>query len=362
MKEALTETLFLSPLTETEINKIIRALKDSATGHDDISWQFPKLVLDSIVDPLTHICNMPLTEGVFPDTQKVANAIPLYKDEDTMCFNHYRSVSLLCILSKVFEKILYDRLLNYVNKFDLLYAHQYGFRKNRSTYMALLSLVDNLTQALENGEHVIGVHLNFSKAFDTVDHMILLEKLYHYGVHGCAHGSQATCLADHSSLHIMVSNLIIIMSNVVYHKAPYWVHFYFFYNVVITSKRRHFDVIMSKWRRFDVITTLYRRNRSGPSIEPNGAPHLTLLWLDLTPLAFECKRTSLVLFADDSNLFQSGKNADYVQELINDELKYIVIWLIVNKLSLNISKTHYMLFSNKKLYNQISQLKSVVNL
>ena len=82
---------------------------------------------------------------------------------------------------------MYDRLLNFVNKKNLLYAHQYGFRKNRSTYMALLSLVDNLTHALENGEHVVGVYLDFSKAFDTVDHMILLQKLYHCGVRGCAH-------------------------------------------------------------------------------------------------------------------------------------------------------------------------------
>ena len=87
---------------------------------------------------------MSLTEGVFPDTLKVANVIPLYKSDDPMCFNHYRPVSLLCILSEVFEKIMYDRLLNFVDTYDLLYAHQYGFRKNRLTYMALLSLVDNL--------------------------------------------------------------------------------------------------------------------------------------------------------------------------------------------------------------------------
>ena len=114
MKEALKETLFLSPVTETEINKIVRALKDSATGHDDISSQFLKLALNSIVDPLTHICNMSLTEGVFLNTLKVANVIPLYKSDDPMCFNHYRPVSLLCILSKVFEKIMYRKWQDYV--------------------------------------------------------------------------------------------------------------------------------------------------------------------------------------------------------------------------------------------------------
>ena len=76
-----------------------------------------------------HICNMSLTEVVFPDSLKVANVIPLYQSDDPMYFNHYRPVSLLCMLSKVIEKIMYDRLLNFVNKYDLLYAHQYGYRK-----------------------------------------------------------------------------------------------------------------------------------------------------------------------------------------------------------------------------------------
>ena len=140
---------------------------------------------------------MSLTEGVFPDSLKVANVIPLYKSDDLTYLNNYKPVSLLYMLSKVFEKIMYDRLLNLVNKYDLLYAHQYGFRKNRSTYMALLSLVDNLTHALD-GEYVVGVYLDFSKAFDTVDHMILLQKLYHCGVRGCAHDWFTSYLSNRS--------------------------------------------------------------------------------------------------------------------------------------------------------------------
>ena len=300
MKEALKETLFLSPVTETEINKIVRALKDSATGHDDISSQLLKLAWNSIVDPLTHICNMSLTEGVFPNTLKVANVIPLYKSDDPICFNHYRPVSLLCILSKVFEKIMYDRLLNFVDKFDLLYAHQYGFRKNRSTYMALLSLVDNLTRALENGEHVVGVYLDFSKAFDTVDHMILLQKLYHYGVRGCAHDWFTSNLSNRSQF------------------------------VTYNGVKSNLNNVKCGVPQGSIL-----------------GPLLFLLYIN--DLSFACKRTFPVLFADDSNLFLSGKNTDQVQQMINDELKDIVIWLRANKLSLNISKTHYMLFSNKKI-------------
>ena len=109
-----------------------------------------------------HICNTSLTEGVFPDSLKMVNVIPLYKSDDSMCFNQYMPACLLCILSKVFEKIIYDGLSNFVNK------------KTRSTYMVLLSLVCNLTQALENGEYIVGVYSDFSKAFDMLDHMISL--------------------------------------------------------------------------------------------------------------------------------------------------------------------------------------------
>ena len=99
-----------------------------------------------------------------------------------MVFNHYRPVSLLCVLSKVFEKIMYERLLKFLENLKLLYSEQYGFRRKHSTYMALLTLMDKLVNALEKKEIVVGIFLDFSKAFDTVDHDILLQKLYHYGI------------------------------------------------------------------------------------------------------------------------------------------------------------------------------------
>ena len=125
---------------------------------------------------VTHVCNLSLSEGIFHDELKVANVIPLYKADDVFAFNNYRPVSLLCILSKVFEKIMYNRLIDFLETYKILVKFQFGLRKFHSTYMALMILMDKLITALENGEHVIGIFLDFSKAFDTVDHEILLKK------------------------------------------------------------------------------------------------------------------------------------------------------------------------------------------
>ena len=103
-------SLFLSPVTNNEIHKILNSLNDSAPGHDEIRLGPVKSVLQYIDGPFTYICNLSLNQGVFPDILKIANVIPLYKKEDPMIFSNYRPVSLLCSLSKVLEKIMYNRV------------------------------------------------------------------------------------------------------------------------------------------------------------------------------------------------------------------------------------------------------------
>ena len=145
-----------------------------------------KISSEILVKPLTNICNLSLTQRIFPSQLKIANVIPLYKSDDPMLFDNYRPVSVLCVLSKVFEKIMYNRVSTFLEIFKILHENQYGFRKKSSTHLALLSFVDKVIQAIEKGEYAVGVFLDFSKAFDTVDHDILLDKLDHYGIRGCA--------------------------------------------------------------------------------------------------------------------------------------------------------------------------------
>ena len=145
-----------------------------------------KTILQFITQPLAFICNQSLTEGMFHNQLKLANGLQLYKADDPMLFNYYRPVSLLCVLSKIFEKVMYTRLLDCLENFKILYSNQFRFRKGHSTNMALMILMDKITNSLENGEFVVGVFLDFSKASDTVSHDILLTKLHHYGTRGSA--------------------------------------------------------------------------------------------------------------------------------------------------------------------------------
>ena len=179
-------SLFLKLVTTEEVGNIMASLKDSSPGHDEMKIGPIRSVLNYIEGPLTYVCNLSLNEGIFPDILKIATVIPLYKKDDPVFFNNYRPVSLLCSLSKVLEKLMYNRVISFLDDNNILFKYQFGFRKSHSTYLALTILMDKLIKSIENGDHVVGVYLDFSKAFDTVNHTILLTKLHHYGIHGQA--------------------------------------------------------------------------------------------------------------------------------------------------------------------------------
>ncbi len=112
--------------------------------------------------------------------------IPIHKKDETSDPNNYRPISLLSTLNKIMEKLMYKRLITFLNKYNILYKYQFGFRENYSTTLALIEILDNILEEIENGKFVAGIYLDLSKAFDTVDHNILLHKLNHYGIRGNA--------------------------------------------------------------------------------------------------------------------------------------------------------------------------------
>ena len=157
-------SLYLEPVRESEI-KLISSLKSNTPGYDMIGSAVLKWCVDFISEPLSHVCNISLQVGIFRDEQKIANVIHLYRCVDPKLFNNYRPVSLLPSVSKVFERIMYNRFVSYLNEYKILFSYQFGFRKIHSTYMALMTLMDELTKCLDNDEYIIGGFSWFFKGF-----------------------------------------------------------------------------------------------------------------------------------------------------------------------------------------------------
>ena len=159
-------SLFLTPASESEVKGILTNLSDEAPGKDGVTAKTLKIVSDVIVTPITHLANLSFLQGDL----KIALICPIYKAKDPMIFSNYRPISLLSLFSKILERLMYDRLLEFLNKHNILNKYQFGFRNMHSTFMALITLLENLRNALDRGNCAIGIFLDFQKVFDTVNH------------------------------------------------------------------------------------------------------------------------------------------------------------------------------------------------
>ncbi|XP_026315748.1 uncharacterized protein LOC113227090 [Hyposmocoma kahamanoa] len=170
---------------EREVEQLINSLKaDCATGWDDISGSLIRRYKNLIIPPLTYICNLSISTGVFPEQFKTAVIHPIYKAGDRGRFNSYRPISVLSALSKILERILNNRLVNFLETTHLLSVNQFGFRKGRSTADAVHQLVDHVVINLDNRRGCLGIFLDLAKAFDTVSIPRLLHKLQSLGLRG----------------------------------------------------------------------------------------------------------------------------------------------------------------------------------
>ena len=171
----------------TDVEEVMKNLKTKkSSGQDGISSTLLKSFDGEITDILTLIINQSLSTGIFPNKLKIAKVVPVFKKDDPHQPGNYRPISLLPAISKIFEKVVYKQVYNYMNQNSLLYKSQYGFRKRHSTEFAAMEVTDQIFKDLDQKKVPLAIFLDFSKAFDTIDHIILLDKLAYYGIQGTA--------------------------------------------------------------------------------------------------------------------------------------------------------------------------------
>ena len=296
MRAPVVENLIWRPTTPSEVEEICRALDgNKGKGWDDVSPRVIKAVAREISGPLSRLFNCCMREGHYPESFKVARVVPVFKAEDPTRFSNYRPVSVLPVLSQVFERVLKSRLIQFLGDQKVIIPGQYGFRSGHSTAMAVLDMVEKVRTAWAEKNCALGVFVDLKKAFDTVDHGILLQKLEHYGIRG-------------QTLKLLESYL--------------------------------------KDRTQYVCYGGYESER-GP-VEcgvPQGSVLGPLFFLVyVNDMASVSKELELVLFADDTNIFAKSSQPSELFRKVNRGLEELNKWFKCNRLTLNLKKTEYIYF------------------
>ena len=310
LKERNESSMFLSPVDVNEVLRTVNTCSNkTSTDYDEMSMSLVKNIICDVITPFTYICNLSFENSMFPDKMKVAKVVPLFKSGSQNHFTNYRPVSLLPQFSKVLEKLFDVRLQKFIDKYNVLHDSQYGFRSNRSTSLALMELIEEICTEIDNKNVTIGVFIDLKKAFDTIDHKLLLQKLEFYGIRGAANE---------------------------------WVKSY------LSCRKQYVQVDEYSSKLRDIICGVPQGSVLGPK----------LFILYINDLCNVSNLVKYVLFADDTNIFKSGRNMHELSKEISGEMNKLNVWFNVNKLSLNVSKTHFMVFGKLK---HIGNIKITIN-
>lgn len=289
------KSIFLNPVNNCEVLQIINSLKDKAGGIDGLNAKFLKVISVCISLPLTHILNLCIQNSVWPDALKEAEVVPIYKTGDKKLATNYRPISLISNIAKIFEKLIHNRLYSFFFNNNILSSNQFGFKKNVGTKDALSHAINTIVENIDKNKKVIGTFLDLSKAFDTVKHCILLEKLNRYGIRGTA-------------LEFMKSYL--------------------------TNRKQKVKI---------------QGQYSNEILLEVGVPQGTILGpllfiIYINDLLNVLPDNAISSYADDTIVISLGETWEETQLSMNLYLKKVSEWLISNQLSLNIAKTVFIAF------------------
>ena len=291
---------------ETEVKNLLTSLNPKkASGPNSIPTTVLHLLANDICKPLSVIFNLSFNSGEYPDMLKMATAIPIFKKDSKLIVSNYRPISLLSNINKILEKLMFTRVYEFLEKHKCIYKLQFGFRSKHSTNHALINITETIRSALDSKKIAAGIFVDLQKAFDTVNHEILIQKLNHYGVRGTVNKWFLSYLTNRSqSVSILgfESDILPIKHGV-----------------------------------------------------PQGSvlgPLLFLIYInDLNNAICYSK---VFHFADDTNLLNISNDPSKLQKQLNIDLKLLYKWLLANKISLNCAKTESIIFyipGHKPTYN-----------
>ena len=290
------ETFVYEPSTPNEVFLLINGLNThKGTGPNGIPTEILKMLGLPLSIPLSKIYDICIATGKQPTKLKLAHALPILKKGSRLLVSNYRPISLLSNLNKILEKIMHKRVYAFLEKYELLYSLQFGFRTQYSTTHALIHMTEAIRSALDSGQVTCGIFVDFQKAFDTVNHEILLKKLEHYGFRGAINDWFRSYLTDRQQK--VVINGFESASRTMNHGVP-----------------------------------------QGSVLGP-------ILFLIYINDLHKCiKYSTTYHFADDTNLLNTSKDYKTLQRRVNYDLFSLHKWLTANKISLNDGKTELIYF------------------